>query len=890
VSAPVASESSLREHLATWIAGPRRARTILVRAQPIWSGDAVLTVRDERVRIAEGVSGLAALDAMRSTPTDQLVAVLTELTAAELGTAVVLDAEKQRVTDLDEWNPVPALFAARSSQIPPRVRELGSWVPRVLTSWRRDRGYPPAPGGVVSRRHVVGSLLVALLGLDRIEDLELSTALTPLDDPVVRARLADLDEIERRALIAAAATEIHQYFGMALQAAIAPGAVSPIAVGLVVGDLWASGTVAPDPATAAARARAEHYVGPSPSAAAAQNYGAAARLVMQRWLASADRHAREVLEQAEAICGDLAWTDEAARSKVLLGGLSARIEAFAYAVHAAATTPSTKASVAADSALAAIDEHMLRVFFEDSRATAQMATRLTRWLHAPDHQAQGLEAALAAYSADGAWAERALGDLWDGDRDAHLAAAYNLLAHAVQLQRREQDAAAATHLTGAVIPTGAVVPVERMLAEVVVPLSAASRILLIVLDGMSVPTAVELASGLDSLGWTEVVPENTRRREVAIAMLPTITEYSRTSLFAGEPLSGNLQTEKSRFASAVNGVLFHKDDLRADAGHALPRAVTEAIADPGRKIVAAVLNTIDDALAGADVDALRWTTHSIAHFEALLAAASDAGRIVVLTSDHGHIVERGSELRSTPHASARWRDASGEPPRDDEVLVSGARVLAPGGKAILAVSDGLRYAAKRPGYHGGAALAELTVPIIVAKPRGAASPTGWIEAPPQEPVWWNEPVQADAPIEAAASTAKARAKQKKLSEPAAPTLFDGTEASTEQSILAIPASLGDELLASQAYIRRRRLAGRHPVEDRVTLAVIACLVAGSGRAHRDTLAAAVGVPSYTFNGVLTALRRVLNVDGYPVIDVDSDQETVTLDSVLLREQFKLGSA
>jgi hypothetical protein len=50
------------------------------------------------------------------------------------------------------------------------------------------------------------------------------------------------------------------------------------------------------------------------------------------------------------------------------------------------------------------------------------------------------------------------------------------------------------------------------------------------------------------------------------------------------------------------------------------------------------------------------------------------------------------------------------------------------------------------------------------------------------------------------------------------------------------------------------------------------------------------VPSYTFSGVLTALRRVLNVDGYPVIDVDPDQETVTLDATLPREQFDLGSA
>jgi hypothetical protein len=426
-----------------------------------------------------------------------------------------------------------------------------------------------------------------------------------------------------------------------------------------------------------------------------------------------------------------------------------------------------------------------------------------------------------------------------------------------------------------------------LLSETVVPLAADNRVLLIVLDGMSVPSAIEIAPGLESLGWVEIVREDGRRRSVAVAMLPTITEYSRTSLFAGQPLAGNLPTEKARFAAAVNGTLFHKDDLRADAGHALPAPVTDAIADPHKRIVAAVLNTIDDALAGADVDALRWTTRSIAHLESLLAAASDAGRVVILTSDHGHIVERGSTLRSAAQASARWREPSGEPPQDDEVLVSGVRVLSPGGQAILAVSDGLRYAAKKPGYHGGAALAELAVPIIVAKPRGVTDPKGWTEAPPQEPVWWNEPAQTEAPIVVAAASTKARAKLKKQAQPTAPTLFETAEAPLAPSSTV---SLGDQLISSNTYAQRRRFAGRHPVDDAVALEVVACLVAGGGRAHRDTLAAAVGVPSYTFSGVLTALRRVLNVDGYPVIDVDPDQETVTLDATLLREQFDLGSA
>ena len=301
MTAPTATESALREHLAAWINGSRRrARTILVRAQPTWSGAAVLDIGDVKVRVVEGVSGLAALDAMHSAADDEYVAILTALSESELGTAVVLDAEKQRVTALDEWSIVPALFGARDTTIPRPVRALGPWVPQLLTLLRRDRGYPPAPGAVLSAEHVVRSLLVALLGLDRTDDLEFSTALAPLDDVGVRARLRELGSEARNGLIKAAAAHVDPHRAMAMRAATAPGQVSAIAVGLVVGELWPGGSMALDTTIAAARVRAEQYIGVAPSATAAQRYGAAAKVITQRWIADGDSHARDVLEQAEA--------------------------------------------------------------------------------------------------------------------------------------------------------------------------------------------------------------------------------------------------------------------------------------------------------------------------------------------------------------------------------------------------------------------------------------------------------------------------------------------------------------------------------------------------------------------------------------------------------------
>jgi hypothetical protein len=121
------------------------------------------------------------------------------------------------------------------------------------------------------------------------------------------------------------------------------------------------------------------------------------------------------------------------------------------------------------------------------------------------------------------------------------------------------------------------------------------------------------------------------------------------------------------------------------------------------------------------------------------------------------------------------------------------------------------------------------------------------------------------------------------------TLFD-TEPAASVRAAGAAVDLAQSLVASDTYAARRGLAGRHPVDETVAVSVIGALDAGGGRAHRDTLAAAAGIAATAFAGLLAALRRVLNVDGYSVIELDADGVTVLLDLALLREQFELGSA
>lgn len=885
MAASTVTEIALRQHVDAWLSSARRqARTLLVRAQPTWAGAPVIVVRETPVRVVEGVSGLAVLDAMRTASNDEVVVVLTSLTERELGSAVVLDAHRQKVTELNEWSMVPGLFGVREQNVPRHLHDLGQWVPGMLAALRPERGFPPAPGAILTPDHVVRSLILAMFGLSRLDHLDLVTVLAPLDDPGVRARLRELAPETRQSLIRDVSTYVGGDFGLAMRAAAGGGHVSAIAVGLITGELWDSGALAADAPTAAARVRIEPYIGGGVPVDAARRFGEAARRVAQRLLA--DGNGREILDQAEALCAELDWVAGAEGSDFLPAGLRVRVTALGAAIEASVEAPGRDTAAEVERAFASVERHHAASTIARSLWTAAMAVRLVRWLSATRAAPANFSSAVQAYEADGAWVERALGDIWDGDHNPTLAHAYGALAQAVQVVRREQDRVAAGFLTGATLADDAVVGVEDLLAKVVMPLAADERLLMIVLDGMSFATATELAAELPGRGWSEIVRSTSLRRAAVIAALPTITEYSRTSLFAGELLAGNQMTEKARFAAAVGGVVFHKDDLRSEAGHALPPIVTDAIADSGRKIVGVVLNTIDDALATAEVDSLRWHVDQIANLSALLGAAQDAGRVVILTSDHGHMVERGSELRSAPGAAARFREPGTGPVQPDEVLVSGPRVLISGGSSVLAVSDGVRFAAKRAGYHGGAALAEVTIPVVVIKPTGADNPHGWVEAPPQEPVWWNEPVRPVSTSAVSPSPSKPRTRKQA---PTGPALFDELPAAP---VVAAAADVGlDELLvSSETYRDRQKLSGRHPIEDETVRAIVTSLVAGGGRAHRDTIAVAAGVPASSLPGVLASLRRLLNIDGYAVIDLDADGVTVVLDTSLLREQFQFGSA
>lgn len=896
---PEASYALVRER-ARQLVAEGRSRVLTLRARPVWRhGD--LEIGGVAVQVRPAVSQLAALDALLRREDGYLV-LLTDRSEADLGDVVLVQSDRQRIETIDEWEAVPPLFGANA--LDPALRALGGWVPTALLDHQPPEGWPSASSGTVTADHALGALLARLLG-STVPLPDLGALLVALDDPEARARWQRVPEA-LRASLATWATGVHALdrpAAMAMAAA-ARGPVSTRALGLALDVLWPHDATL-EPAQAAARARVESRVdGAAIAPLAARAFADAARAEVLRAVEVGDPTVASVLPQAEALLGDLGWSEGVARSTVLPGGLTARVRALATLL----AEPDLNRLVASlpriEGALTDVLGHERAGVEEQTILAARMAVRLVRWLATqPEHEAPAhLGASLADYLADGAWLDRAAAVLWDGAEDDAVAAAYRSLLSLVAPLRSFRDRVAADQLAEATArdeaPAGAVL-VERVLGDLVWPTEA--RVLVLLLDGMSVPVAWELADDLVGLGWSELVPDAGARVPV-LAALPTVTTVSRTAFFTGELVQGGQAAEVAAMRERFGAPLFHKDGLRASAGEALPGAVRDAIAGDAR-MVGVVLNTIDDALDKHDPGGTRWCVEDVQNLRALLNAAALAKRVVVLVSDHGHVVERGSRALAVQGADARWRPAGGAV-GPDEVAVAGRRVVT--GSAVLLVSEDARYASLRSGYHGGASLAEITIPLLMVAWPGTPEPAGWRAAPPQAPAWWHETQHA--PQAGGRRARRAGASGMDLALPgaagpevvAAPRAADARATASGQGTLAfdVPpartaagpaarADLATQLVGSPLLPEQLARAGRAaPSVDEIE-AVVRVLSGGGGRAHRDTLARVLGVPAASFP--LATLGRVLNVEGYRVIWLDQDQVTIRLDEELLRDQFDLGS-
>lgn len=294
-------------------------------------------------------------------------------------------------------------------------------------------------------------------------------------------------------------------------------------------------------------------------------------------------------------------------------------------------------------------------------------------------------------------------------------------------------------------------PLHLVTRALIRPLvDAGLRVLLVVLDGCDLGTLYEMLILGDSAqsnvglrlpsteGRLKTELEDAGALHVGLSPIPTVTSHARRALFAGEiPRNPALDEAEDAAASAradrdawaknaalrdIAKCLFLKGDLGADGSNVLDRINADE-----DEVIAAVWNGVDDALSSHETTAMGpWRFAGVGGGLAnVLEAAARRGFAIVVTSDHGHTPFWAADRRVAAKGPQRW---SSEPLASSTTFSGSGLRNAP---IHLLTSVGAFAGTQARGFHGGASLEEVIVPIALL---GALSLPE--EGRPVPPAWW----------------------------------------------------------------------------------------------------------------------------------------------------------
>jgi hypothetical protein len=605
---------------------------------------------------------------------------------------------------------------------------------------------------------------------------------------------------------------------------------------------------------------------------------------------------RRCMGDAEIILQNVGATGHGWRSDDLESGFEQRLSRFGLALARHVDARATAVSEELHGMYTSVKRHRQADDSGRRMERCEMAIRLARWLAEQNAVLQANSTAVSAfahrYAVEGGFVDWARQVLRGGEPNKELATAFvRLVDRVTELREAENKrfASALAEQSAAGDVAAGLIPVEQVLDEVVAKAALSAPVLLLLLDGMSWAVFRELIGDIIGPHWNELAFGASPRRLIGLAALPSITEVCRTSLLCGTLKRGQAFDEMHGFAS-YDGLtalsqphlppkLFHKAALEGDEDSSLAGDIRQALADKRQRVVGIVINAVDDHLdKGDQIDAV-WTRQSIRVLEPILAEAGAAGRLVILLSDHGHTVDRQTEGREATDG-LRWR-RPGQGVADGELEISSGRVVLPdGGRVIVPWSERLRYGPKKNGYHGGATPQEMLIPIGILWPE-LQPPDGLAELPPDLPAWWTEPT-----LTHPAGIVVEQPLRQGRDHRAPPTLFD-----QPKPALVPPAPLPepwiDALLRSDVFAVQKKLASRARIDEVVLQRVLIAMNSRGGSMTMPALAGAIGVPEHRLPGLVAVMQRLLNVEGYAILDRQDAANTVVLNIPLLKKQFEL---
>lgn len=859
----------------------RSARVLLVQADPEAVPD-LGSVGGVAVEVHGARSPLAVRRLLHAQG-DEFLVVLTDCDAATLGDDVLARAYANRVHPIDRWAAVRSLF---------RVRGLAADLVRrphladALIEFCPLAGYPQPTVQVLDLDTATATLVRVALDIDDSVD-DLAGFFRWLDRPEAIARVAAARPTYLEDLLPALEDRFGSGVGVALAAVSADRAEELLPLAISAGVVH--GGDAPDPA---ASARLDEWLQrPSLSSEAYRRAAAAAEDVITR-SATDPARAAAYTEQAERMLADLGALHLAERSDLLPVGFVQRLDAAGRALRHWKDHDDPAAAGAATTAVNRVRSHRGASTSPHRLERLDMAARLIRRRSAAMVFGTTFADAVAGYEADGAWFDAAWIAISRGDTDAQLGALYGELAGEIAVER-ETDGLRFARLASEAAETlpSDLIGVEDVLARVVAPLADVRPVLLLVLDGLSWPAFTDLVTELDPRGWAPYRrgAEAGIAPFTAVAALPTVTEVSRTSLLAGKLRTGDQGSEQRAFTAHqalvdvspdAPPVLFHKRHLRAGGLDTLPEGALDAVADDHRRVVAVVLNNIDERLKDVAPPPDRWRLRDLDPVGPLLDEARRAGRTVVITADHGHILDRDAEVRQGDRGGERWRRAD-LPPAEGEVAVEGPRVVTDDHRAVLPWREQVRYGPRHNGYHGGITPRELLIPLVVLSSDDLPSELGWVATSFRRPVWWQDTsVLRAAP---AAAPPLPPIDQPSLFEQPTVLVPDTPPPATA----AEPETLAwVEALLTADRFRQQRANPRVRVGDDELRRMLRVLDAtGTMAIAEERLALEADLPAARIGRYIAQLQDLVNVDGYGVVTV-ADGE-VRFDRALLARQFDL---
>ena len=886
----MASTSQITARVAAVLARHADTRVIAIRARAREDWPDSLEVQDRQFALRWCESQLALREALGEGEAGSAgpgLVLLSPFGSHELPDDIRARLGRGQVYEPEGWALVRERFGVK--EVDARLVRYG-WMPQLLCELAGEHPPEPLASGFLDLETAWQLVLRDRLGLEMARP-DVDELLQWTQRVETTARLDQLPSEARQDTLAWL-SESAGSTGRCVLACMAAGrAADALPLGLVCGVVFAA-----DPAGRTERAQAavrlERYVQDVPvSPRDGEAWARSAGRVLRR--SGALEQFRGALDRAGALLRELRITEFAALSDWLPTGFEQRLQTFGQVLRQQVGQPSFESAAHVERAAQAVHEHQLAEAAATRAERVRMACRLMRALTRPMPEG-GLTSALLWQADEGAFVDWARYRLLGGDEQAEVSTAYAELRAAVARRRAPLARALAHEIAGdpacGCDPAGRVVPVEAALERVVAPLAERNPVLLLVLDGLSVSIFRELFSRPERHGWVEWVPQTVGAPLVGLAAFPTVTEVSRTSLLCGALTMGGSAREKSGFGaypalverSAGNRPprLFHKGELAREGN--LASEVREVLGDPQQKVTGVVYNAVDDHLSGPDQLHQEWSLEGLRWLLPLLREARGAGRVIIVTSDHGHVLEEDTAVLAGGTGD-RWRPGDRADARG-EVVLRGGRTIGPEGapSVVCLWGEDTRYGERKTGYHGGLSPQEVTVPLSVFAPVGVSIPA-WQPALPVEPQWWDQTVLIERPAKPAARPAR-RGMQ---AESAAPQIAMFEDLSAGRS----PKVTGDwiaGLLASAVYDSQRKLTARVDITDSQMRTLLEALSERGGKISGAALAQRLKMPQMRLPGLLSAARRRLNVDQSLILQVDERSGTVELNQSLLEIQFKIG--